>query len=407
MFVRKRDPRYKAFLAHQAQSPGPRATPTPVPGAVAPQKVAPISTFVAQDWQKVAEPSDAAADLEWARTEGAEDEEWECIACNKTFRSEAAWDSHERSKKHFRAVEQLKREMQNEELDLELELCQDDGAYADAGVRDHEKEGDQGTAPGADALVDGYTDKEPPEATPDREASAPMPKAEDNTTEGEEFAARPGRQKRTKKKVTPSPSPSLTPPILPKTRQEGRSCAARRSSSPSPPLQQRISDLVFPEENLEALTLESRFHHDGNDGDIVREEDGASAATSTKGEMSKREKRRAREAAKKAREAEAKSGCAVSFFLLITQIPFNSCALCLFLYPCHWAEKPPLSFRLAHPFWSFFVTNKLITFGQCNVCGEIFENRTKLFEHINREGHALADPRDGDTSKKRGKKTKR
>jgi len=81
-------------------------------------------------------------------------------------------------------------------------------------------------------------------------------------------------------------------------------------------------------------------------------EDGAGAAISTKGGLSKREKRRAREAAKKAREGEAKSGCA------------------------------------------------------CNVCGETFRNRTKLFEHISREGHALADSRDGDTPKKRGRKIK-
>jgi DnaJ family protein A protein 5 len=43
---------------------------------------------------------------------------------------------------------------------------------------------------------------------------------------------------------------------------------------------------------------------------------------------------------------------------------------------------------------------------QCNVCGETFESRTKLFEHVNREGHALADPHDGNTPKKKGKKTK-
>jgi len=87
----------------------------------------------------------------------------------------------------------------------------------------------------------------------------------------------------------------------------------------------------------------------------VREDDSAGAANSTKEEsslLSKREKRRAREAAKKTRESEAKSGCA------------------------------------------------------CNVCGETFESRTKLFEHINLEGHALANPRDGETTKKKGKKTK-
>jgi hypothetical protein len=66
------------------------------------------------------------------------------------------------------------------------------------------------------------------------------------------------------------------------------------------------------------LTLDDESHHDTrNDGDdVVREGDDAGAADSITGEsLSKREKRRAREATKKAREAEAKGGCAVSFFL--------------------------------------------------------------------------------------------
>jgi hypothetical protein len=45
---------------------------------------------------------DADDDLEWAAAEGGDDpEEWECVACGKIFRSEAAWDSHERSKKTY------------------------------------------------------------------------------------------------------------------------------------------------------------------------------------------------------------------------------------------------------------------------------------------------------------------
>ena len=119
MFVRKRDPRYKAYIAAQAKPPG-KASPTPASGAVTPRKTAPKSTFVAQDWQQVAEPSDAVTDLEWARAEGAEDEEWECIACNKTFRSEAAWNSHERSKKHIKNVEVLRRQMEEEAMQLGL-----------------------------------------------------------------------------------------------------------------------------------------------------------------------------------------------------------------------------------------------------------------------------------------------
>lgn len=320
MFVRKRDPRYKAHLARQAESP----TPTPATAATPKRTTAPRSAFVVQDWQKVAEPSDAAADLEWACAEGTEDEEWECIACNKTFRSEAAWNSHERSKKHLRTVEQLKREMQDEELELEL-------GQGDA------------DADGSGATADDIGDEEPPKASPDRVTPAPAPNKEEDTTEAaQDSEHRPGRQRRTQKKShTPSLEPSPAPSI-PKASQIG---AARRSSA----RQQTKGDPELPQETRETLDL-----GDGESlGDVGREGDGASGpANSTTGEMSKREKRRAREAAKKAREGEAKSGCA------------------------------------------------------CNVCGENFDSRTKMFDHINREGHTLADPRDGNIPKKKGKKTR-
>ena len=303
MFVRKRDPRYKAYVAAQAKPPG-NASPTPASGAVTPRKTAPKSTFVAQDWQQVAEPSDAVTDLEWARAEGAGDEEWECIACNKTFRSEAAWNSHERSKKHLRAVELLKREMQDEEQELELGQGYDDevtdaDAAADAAAKVHQRDMGQGT-PGANAQVDSTGDKDPPEATPDRGTSAATSKEEENATEGKDFSSRPDRQQQ--KARTPSPSP-LTPPD-PKLSQKGRARATRGASSPR---QQADGDPKLSEENP---------NHPGSEGE---EEDGGGggggAANSTKGEpLSKREKRRAREAAKKLRENEEKSACAVSFF---------------------------------------------------------------------------------------------
>jgi len=59
-------------------------------------------------------------DLDWATAEGDDLEEWECVACRKIFRSEAAWESHERSKKHLKEVEILKREMQSDDQDLGL-----------------------------------------------------------------------------------------------------------------------------------------------------------------------------------------------------------------------------------------------------------------------------------------------
>ncbi|KAH9999223.1 DnaJ domain-containing protein [Russula compacta] len=298
MFVRKRDPRYKAYIARQAQSSG-QSPPTVASGTVTPRKTALKSTFVVQDWQKVAEPCDATADLEWARAEGTDDEEWECIACNKTFRSEAAWNSHERSKKHLRAVGQLKREMQNEEV--ELDLGQDDDETADGGVKGGEDPEDQDTAE-ADATVDDSGDKE---ATPDREMPAPIPKKEEDAIEGEEFVLRLGTQQRTNQRVR-TPSPSLTPPV-PKTSRKGQSSYDARN---------------------------------GGD-DAVREDNDAGAASSTKGgSLSKREKRRAREAVKKARDSEAKSGCAVS-----SSTQFNLRAPSL--VPC----APPRISGLIHPFW--------------------------------------------------------
>jgi DnaJ family protein A protein 5 len=305
MFVRKRDPRYKAYIARQAQPPG-KASPTPASGSVTPRKTVPKSTFVAQDWQKVAETSDAAADLEWARAEGSEDEEWECIACNKTFRSEAAWNGHERSKKHLRAVEQLKREMQDEEQELELGQSYDE-EFTDVDVKVHQRvdEVGQGTA-GANAIVVSSGDKDPPEATPDRGTSAATPKEEENTTiEGKGLSSRLGRQQqRTDKKVrTPSP-PSLTPPPIPRSSQKERARTARSSS----PRQQVSGDPKISEESP---------HHAGRKDDEAPAEEGGGAENSTKGEaLSKREKRRAREAAKKARESEAKSVSAVSFLTL-------------------------------------------------------------------------------------------
>lgn len=57
--------------------------------------------------------------------EAGEDEEGEalfdCVACDKIFQSAAAWDNHERSKKHKQAVKKLQREMQLDDEQFGLE----------------------------------------------------------------------------------------------------------------------------------------------------------------------------------------------------------------------------------------------------------------------------------------------
>jgi DnaJ family protein A protein 5 len=70
--------------------------------------------FQEQEWQKVQPVSDEEDDVdEYAEEgdgtgirmdDGAGGEIFECVACNKTFQSEASWSNHERSKKHKQAV---------------------------------------------------------------------------------------------------------------------------------------------------------------------------------------------------------------------------------------------------------------------------------------------------------------
>lgn len=136
LFIRKRDPRYKAHLATQSKANKSLSQgKTPTSGSSTPRPQ-PAKTYVEQDWQRVhATDDDADADLDWAAGEGNA-EEWECVACGKTFRSEASWDSHERSKKHMREIEKLKREMWQEEEAIDL------GAEDGEGEEDKELDGD-------------------------------------------------------------------------------------------------------------------------------------------------------------------------------------------------------------------------------------------------------------------------
>lgn len=93
-------------------------------------------TYREQDWQKVetveseSDASEEEAEGEGALASDAEQEDgsdpgdqvpdWYCPACEKEFASQGAWDNHERSKKHLKNVEKLKRDMLDEEDELGL-----------------------------------------------------------------------------------------------------------------------------------------------------------------------------------------------------------------------------------------------------------------------------------------------
>lgn len=75
--------------------------------------------------QKQKGGDEGAGEGEGEEAEEDEEEEvpdrWECVVCHKTFRSQGQMDAHEKSKKHVKAVQQLKRQMQKENKALNLD----------------------------------------------------------------------------------------------------------------------------------------------------------------------------------------------------------------------------------------------------------------------------------------------
>ncbi|KAL4911663.1 hypothetical protein BDW62DRAFT_215618 [Aspergillus aurantiobrunneus] len=116
-FAKKRDPRYKSYKDNLSQhhealrrSAASQATRSRVANH------AKFRNHVLQDWAKSGEPEEDVAES----LEEDETEQFECVVCRKTFKSQNQFQAHERSRKHIKAVKQLRWEMkmQHEELHL-------------------------------------------------------------------------------------------------------------------------------------------------------------------------------------------------------------------------------------------------------------------------------------------------
>lgn len=121
-FVKKRDPRYVPNTQSEAERQK----------VLRDSAVAQAERARAANRQKLSEASVA----EWAQSRGDNDEyndefatseeeseveHFECVVCNKTFKSEKQYEAHEKSKKHVKAVQQLRRQMKHEDLALDLD----------------------------------------------------------------------------------------------------------------------------------------------------------------------------------------------------------------------------------------------------------------------------------------------
>ncbi|KAK5256141.1 hypothetical protein LTR16_003929, partial [Cryomyces antarcticus] len=117
-FVRKRDPRYIPNTQSEAERQ------KVLRDAAAAQQArsraaneAKLKEHTVPEWTKAREPEE----LEESEEEEIEEDHYECVACRKTFKSENQWDAHEKSKKHQKAVQALKRKMRRDNVDLHLD----------------------------------------------------------------------------------------------------------------------------------------------------------------------------------------------------------------------------------------------------------------------------------------------
>lgn len=126
-FVKKRDPRYVPNTQSEAERQkilrDSAATQAARARAANQEKLAKSQAFVVPQWAQSRGEDQMEFDDEFATSEEeSEVEEFECVVCNKIFKSEKQFEAHEKSKKHAKAVQQLRRQMKKEGHDLDLDV---------------------------------------------------------------------------------------------------------------------------------------------------------------------------------------------------------------------------------------------------------------------------------------------
>lgn len=147
-FIRKRDPRYKAFQEAQERAnsgPEAEARKRAYIERIEKERQMQASGYQPQSWQIPDEAEEIFSDYESEEDDASdnhdvqvengeangnddvdEDEDvdtdgFDCFVCDKTFRSEASLQNHEQSAKHKKALKKLQRKMQKENADFGLD----------------------------------------------------------------------------------------------------------------------------------------------------------------------------------------------------------------------------------------------------------------------------------------------
>ena len=113
-FVKRRDPRFEPNKQSEAER---QKTLRDAAAAQAARSRAAnqvkLDEHVLAEWQQVSESVE-----KYVSAEEEMQEHFECVVCDKIFKSEKQYEAHERSKKHIKAVQQVRRTMQMEDRAL-------------------------------------------------------------------------------------------------------------------------------------------------------------------------------------------------------------------------------------------------------------------------------------------------
>lgn len=116
-FIKKRDLRYKPNPQSEAQrqetlrqSAEAQATRSRAANQ------AKLREYIAPDWAKSEEPQEYRDD-----NSESEVEHFDCVVCHKSFKSQQQLQAHERSKRHLKAVKDLRQEMTTQDKQMDLQ----------------------------------------------------------------------------------------------------------------------------------------------------------------------------------------------------------------------------------------------------------------------------------------------
>ncbi|KAL1881382.1 hypothetical protein VTK73DRAFT_4389 [Phialemonium thermophilum] len=88
-----------------------------------------LASYTVPDWAQQRDNEDINDEFSISEEE-SEVEHFECVVCNKIFKSEKQYETHEKSKKHMKAVQQIQRQMRRENADLDLQQPLSEGTAA-------------------------------------------------------------------------------------------------------------------------------------------------------------------------------------------------------------------------------------------------------------------------------------